>query len=617
MHLLTYRPPEGGAASPARAETIVPPPAREIPDAIYGKPQEVLDLALTPRHFEWTAAIRAATMIREPSYDLRSFLTDVKAAFLELALYMCQRQAAAEAASPTSNGPTLSSGVTSADEYKRTVGALFAVYWLMRIGIDGERGFSMGVDDTWTPRPVPTAAEVAADASGDMKKRLAFYENQDWPILQQLFVDAGLLERKQNGRVVSHVGRTLAMLALTAFHDIMKVEALLPAVAPEHAPFQGFKAGDIINDHDIALGYVLTHYGSALPSFDALPLSIQRAVRFTQSKIAFNHGWLVQAEAPPKALFGQFKAVIKSGGAADCDIAFYFVHWLTDLAGAIPSPLAGSEKFVLKFPHPVLGSFIRSFGVINQLADASETAVFEKYLVQAWREIPQSEVGPVPTGDTAIALMRLVLQAQTSDKQHAIVDAFANLPEDDRRVLGDEMARTGADGQDYLRSPGVSQAYGPAILVYYSPAFVRSLTPSTAFEALRLLAEVYRRSRWLWPLGALAPPIKPATSPSPEDVIPASPPALSGAPAALTGFHTPTSSPASRGGAASHVTIRIDQIKDQTLQGIQQVYATGDKWLLRKLNDLEGVVERHTRESLAELHTSGQILTELEFPGPE
>ena len=101
---------------------------------------------------------------------------------------------------------------------------------------------------------------------------------------------------------------------------------------------------------------MLTHYGSALPSFDALPLSIQRAVRFTQSKIAFNHGWLVQAEAPPKALFGQFKAVIKSGGAADCDIAFYFVHWLTDLAGAIPSPLEGSEKFVLKFPHPVLGS---------------------------------------------------------------------------------------------------------------------------------------------------------------------------------------------------------------------------------------------------------------------
>ena len=36
----------------------------------------------------------------------------------------------------------------------------------------------------------------------------------------------------------------------------MQVEALLPRVAPEHAPFLGFKANDVINDHDIALGYV-------------------------------------------------------------------------------------------------------------------------------------------------------------------------------------------------------------------------------------------------------------------------------------------------------------------------------------------------------------------------
>ena len=60
-----------------------------------------------------------------------------------------------------------------------------------------------------------------------------------------------------------------------------------------------------------------------------------------------------QAEAPPIALFGTFKEVIATGGAAHADIAFYFVHWLTDLAGAEPSPLAGSEKFVLKFPHAV------------------------------------------------------------------------------------------------------------------------------------------------------------------------------------------------------------------------------------------------------------------------
>ena len=64
-----------------------------------------------------------------------------------------------------------------------------------------------------------------------------------------------------------------------------------------------------------------------------------------------------------------------SGGVANADIAFYFVHWLTDLAGAVPAPLNGAEKFVLKFPHSVLESFIRSFSVIHELAYASELSL--------------------------------------------------------------------------------------------------------------------------------------------------------------------------------------------------------------------------------------------------
>ena len=95
---------------------------------------------------------------------------------------------------------------------------------------------------------------------------------------------------------------------------------------------------------------MLEHHGACLPSFAALPAAQQRSVRFTQSKMGFNHGWLVQAEAPPGALFGKFKAAIATDGVAASDVAFYFVHWLTDLAGAVPSPLEGSEKFVLKFP---------------------------------------------------------------------------------------------------------------------------------------------------------------------------------------------------------------------------------------------------------------------------
>ena len=37
------------------------------------------------------------------------------------------------------------------DEYQRTIGAFFALYWLARIGLDGEDGFCFGVDPEWQP----------------------------------------------------------------------------------------------------------------------------------------------------------------------------------------------------------------------------------------------------------------------------------------------------------------------------------------------------------------------------------------------------------------------------------------------------------------------------------
>lgn len=71
----------------------------------------------------------------------------------------------------------------------------------------------------------------------------------------------------------------------------------------------GFKAGDLINDHDTALGYLLTFHAHVLPSFREMSKADQRTIRFTQAKMAFNHGWLVQGEAPPGPLFSTFKSV--------------------------------------------------------------------------------------------------------------------------------------------------------------------------------------------------------------------------------------------------------------------------------------------------------------------
>ena len=265
------------------------------------------------------------------------------------------------------------------------------------------------------------------------------------------------------------------------------------------------------------------------------------------------------------------------------------------LAGATPTPLDGCEKFVVGFPHAVLGSFVRSFALLHQLATSTETEVFESYLVLRWNEAPY--LGPPPPASLgAIALMRLVVQvrapmkslrgstcirltlapghvsqAQDEAKQKAIVAAFNAIPAEDRTVLSHEMARTGVIGQGYkLSSP---PAGGPSILVYYSPAFVRSLTPDTAVDALQLLAEIYRRSRALWPLEP----------------------------------HPPG------GGNLHTVTVRIDQVRELTLSDIQSVYMFGDSWLLHRRNKLEAVVERQSLDKTAEMLPNRDEVQLLKF----
>ena len=176
----------------------------------------------------------------------------------------------------------------------------------------------------------------------------------------------------------------------------------------------------------------------------------QRAIRFTQSKMGFNHGWLVQAEAPPGALFSSFKKLIDDEGVDSADIAFYFVHWLTDLAGAVPTPLEGSTQFAVRFPQPVLASFLRSIPLVQRLATKSETELFEAFLVEWW---PNDKLGPPPEGDDAIALMRLMVQVQTPEDQRKLREAYGRLPSESRVTLAREMALTAVDGQVYQRTP--------------------------------------------------------------------------------------------------------------------------------------------------------------------
>jgi len=119
------------------------------------------------------------------------------------------------------------------------------------------------------------------------------------------------------------------------------------------------------------------------------------------------------------------------------------------------------------------------------------------------------------------------------------------------QVLELEMAQTGLPQQTYSLARGCPKL-GPAFLIYYSPALLQTLGAEHGEVALRILAEIYRQARAIWP----------------DD--------------------------GGSGSGCSTVTLRIDVLKDRTVEAIQQVYTYGEGWFLTKLNDQEGVIEKRS-----------------------
>ena len=118
-----------------REHLIVPPAPVSIPDAIKGRPSEVLPHALHGLSYDSVRATKIATRLRKKGYSLAAFYDDLRMAFPELQLYLAQHQRQAD--DPSGSKPDVTSGLGADDEYRRSIGAMFAVYWLMRIGIDG------------------------------------------------------------------------------------------------------------------------------------------------------------------------------------------------------------------------------------------------------------------------------------------------------------------------------------------------------------------------------------------------------------------------------------------------------------------------------------------------
>merc|ERR1719482_561638 len=234
----------------------------------------------------------------------------------------------------------------------------------------------------------------------------------------------------------------------------------------------------------------------------------------------YNMGWLVQAEAPPGAIFSKFKKVMSSGQT-----------------GAEPFPQEGCEKFVLKFPQKVLSSFLSSFSIVQDLSTLTETKVYEDYLVWRWRSMESNSCGLPPRGVGSIARLRLVVMAQGDSKK--VIDAYHSLPREDAAVLDEELARTGCEGQSFSREATALGAGGPALLIYYSPALMQKGGATDPLGAMKVLAEVFRRARELNPLECKR--------------------------------------------ANDTVTVRIDALKDIAVSDIYETRTPGEVWVLTKV----------------------------------
>merc|ERR550532_545267 len=135
----------------------------------------------------------------DPDYTLRQFFDDL-AVFPELNLYLVDMVVSNNDGSitklPSDRRETtslISSGRTVGDEYQRTVGSFFALFWLMRLHIDGKDSFSFGVDEDWFPL-TKDSPELQ-----DAGKRTKFRFENRWSGLRRLLVDARLITVGEHG----------------------------------------------------------------------------------------------------------------------------------------------------------------------------------------------------------------------------------------------------------------------------------------------------------------------------------------------------------------------------------------------------------------------------------
>jgi len=208
--------------------------------------------------------------------------------------------------------------------------------------------------------------------------------------------------------------------------------------------------------------------------------------------------------------------------------------------------------------------------IVKMLVDLSETELYEEYLDFAWRGM---QLGPVPNpedllgsagaeaplgGAGAVALMRLVIQCQDDQKQELLRAAYEMMPPGARDFLSFELALTGVARETFRLAPDCRA--GPALLIYYLPAYVRFACAHQKVEeasgALSVVAEVARIARTFWPR---------------------------------------EEGEAARG---QSITIMIDELKSRTLADIRSEYGRGNVWALTRNDELHASVRLKKQSDL-------------------
>lgn len=597
--------------------------------AVDATPNKQLAAALNGKNTNWARLDQVVHRIRDKNYTLKEFHFDCLACFPELSLLQLETNKAQERKTglldsfthgrdqaSTGDGFTSKSQRSGAADAKgspaeqmsneilRTHGSLYAIFWLLRLDMDGKQGLCFGLDETkWELLSIPKAdseeSMVIADklkekvffSMSPEEKQLNFYHNFGWELCQDLFINAGLLNRESDGSLKVSLERVRSLLVLTAINRIFVNKSLLPRRRQADGA-----DGEEIQNHSVALEYVLAKFPDLLPSFSGLSPEEQKVVSFTQGqKTGFHSGWLVQGEAPPAALFKAFRKVIREDGVQEEDVAFYFAYWLTQLAGQEPTPKQGAEKIVKMLPESALSAFVRAFEHVCRLATQTETEVLQGYLQSQWL---QASLGPIPEGALGICLMRLSLQAQKhAPKVHGVFD---RLPKQDQQILCQEMARTGIAGQNYETTKLTSHH---SILVIHAAAMLQKSGGYDLAGGLQILAEIYRQGRKLWPLldenGKDSAAVEKESTAMSNIFQALEEEDEEGSKSRTSKFKVDKEYVQDDEPAGAHTAkIRIDQIKDllpyeMRRAGLKRNLSEVEGWFLVKTSDTEAVVEKH------------------------